>query len=199
VAKRTRWTTLATLMFVVIAVLAGTGQPASAATGPDGFIILHAGNYDFAHKCEVFGTSGGYQAAVCSDIKTSAPDSSGTYAFWGEVEVYCQTTGGVPQQCTHADAAGALYNGRAYELGITTSWWCGTSAGAPACPTGRIYLTTPVFYSSLNSSQCDASPTGPNTMWMLALAAPFVAVTLPNNTPESLPQNWSTGHYYVCP
>jgi hypothetical protein len=198
VRKRTRWTTLVALTFMMIAALTGAALPANAATGPDGFIILHAGNYDFAHKCEVFGTSGGYQAVVCSDIKTSAPDSSGMYAFWGEIEVYCQTTGGVAQQCAKADGEGGTYSVPIGQRGLTQSIACGTKYD-PTCPDGRIYLSTTVFYSNLNSSQCDASGTGPNAVWTIALAAPSTYVVLPNNTPFPLPQNWSTGHYYICP
>jgi hypothetical protein len=189
---------MAVAVFMTFIAIFGISRSASAATGVDGFPILHASTSDEAHKCQIIGGAydqniGQYvDAIVCADIKTYVYDNDAWAAGW--VEAYCQVEGTTTTvQCANISALGKIYSAPR-ELGATWSY-CGHQYGA--CPTGRKtfgFGDTEVNYPG---SACGTNPDDISQVWSLVWAG--TTIELPGSDDNmTLPTSFETGHYYVC-
>jgi hypothetical protein len=190
-------------VFMAAVAIAGTTVNASAATGPDGFPIIHASAGGAAHTCTILGTDDDYhEAIVCVDINTM---TSGGEAFaQSEVEAYCQTIGGTVVQCANITAEGQY--SASGGLGAMQPYYkfCGHQYGS--CPTGREYLTGAwVAASAEGDGNCGHVLDSLAQVWSIAVGGETTielpgsddTYTLSNTSPND-GTNESTGHYYVC-
>jgi hypothetical protein len=184
------------VLIAATAILIGSALPASANVGTDGFTVLGAYENSFAHHCQVMGVAHkGYEGVVCVDIVTGT--NSNNYWAKGQIEVYCQTTAGVPATCERVSGSGTFSDGAG------NIWYgnggCGT--GSPtACTTARVII--PIFtigYNYANAgNECWDNPGSGWDIWTVAWGA--TGVTLPVSGDEVLlTNNFETGHYYACP
>ena len=189
---------------VVMAAVAlfGSVTPASAATGPYGFTILHADAGNGAHHCGVLatgidtGTGTVVEAIVCVDIDTSG--SGSVYRATGAIEAFCSIPNGATVRCgsisVHAFFANASSGAADF------NWSCSGSS----CSTGRNII----YGSSVNyngTSNCTSNPA--NDVWTTALGN--TSIELPNTSDLVVGTVWpaiyndgtgySSGHYWVCP
>jgi hypothetical protein len=190
-------------VFMAAVAIAGTTVNANAATGADGFPIIHASSGGAAHTCHILGTDDDYhEAIVCVDINTMTYD--GDAFAQSEVEAYCQTTAGTVVQCANIIAQGQY--SASGGLGALQPYGknCGHQYGA--CPTGRLYLSGAwVAASAEGDSSCGKVVNSVAQVWSIALGA-STTIELPgsgdtytlSNTSPNDGTNESTGHYYVC-
>jgi hypothetical protein len=192
-------------VFMAAVAIAGTTVNASAATGPDGFPIIHASAGGAAHTCTILGTDDDYhEAIVCVDINTMTYDGE-AYAQ-GQVEAYCQDKSGTIVQCANITVEGeyAASGG----LGALQPYYkfCGHQYGA--CPPAgdREYDTGPwVAASAEGDSTCGHILDSVAQVWSIAVGGETTielpgsddTYTLSNTSPND-GTNESTGHYYVC-
>lgn len=76
---------------------------------------------------------------------------------------------------------------------------CGYS-GYAACPSGtgnRFYAYSSAAIWPSYDSSCGTNTNTIYDNWVVDYAGQ-VTITLPNDVPENLPSNLSTGHYYTC-
>lgn len=191
----------AAALFAASLAVVGISGTADAATGVDGFQILHGSSNQTAHKCKEIGAAvdpkikAQVHGIVCANLYTY--DNHGQTYVNSSVEAYCQVNyaGGRTKtvQCAnivskveYADGVGTRY---------IYSKTCGHEHGA--CPTGR-YLVGETFQqvNSLGGS-CGTNPRSKSQVWGLALAG--TQIELPGSDAfVTLSSNLSTGHYYVC-
>ncbi len=181
---------------LAVAALLGSVMPASAATGPDGFTILYADSGNIVHHCEVLGTDGtDQQAVVCVDIVTG--ETSDGYYAEGEVEAYCQTTGGVTIQCHGIYLDGLFANAGSSGYAATTEG-CSDISG-PACPTGRLVLS---IWSYDYTSGQDCTTTSTHDVWDEVVGDTDITTYNGSYEVELTGANdgssYTSGHYWVC-
>jgi hypothetical protein len=201
ITTRTTARTVAAVFMAAIA-LAGVTTKASAATGTDGFTILHASDHDAVHTCLILGTDDDYhEAIVCVDINTMTYDGE-AYAQ-AEVEAYCQTKAGADVQCANITAEGEYANATLSQP-IQFNASCGHQHGS--CPTGREYLKSSYDATSAEGdSSCGKVADSNAQVWAVALGIQTTielpgsddSYTLAGTSPND-GDNESTGHYYVC-
>jgi hypothetical protein len=178
--------------------------PASAATGPDGFTILHADAGNIAHQCRMLGT--GYDARgdftdadVCVDIDTSGGESG--YRATGAVEAYCETyedgtTFDAP--CPKITIDGVFANGSTGAAKAT--WSCDDNCSSDA---RNILYTESINYTSAN---CEGNPVndvwseaaGGTSITLFTSVGSFVTYTVAADGANDGTAD-STGHYWICP
>jgi hypothetical protein len=179
---------------------------ANAATGTDGFTIIHASDYangtTVVHECHILGTDDDYhEAIVCVDINTMTYDG---YAYaQGEVEAYCQDDNGDDVQCANITVEGEYSNGAD---GVVTSYYdyCGHQYGS--CPTGRLYDDSSYDVTSAEGdSSCGTETDSDAQVWSIAVGT-YTTIELPGSddtytlaaTSPNDGNNQSSGHYYIC-
>jgi hypothetical protein len=186
---------LAVAATATVAALGGSALPASATTGPDGFTILYADSGNVVHDCEVLGTDpSGYQAVVCLDINTGA-NSSGYWAS-GSVETMCDHGSAAsivacPYIVSDADFANA-----AQTYPTTASQSCSGN-----CPNGRWIIPIATFdYTGGH----DCTESAGHDVWNVAFSDLTIGTPggsyfdlYPGGSNDG--ENYSTGHYWVCP
>ena len=193
---------MAIAVFMTFIAILGVSKSASAATGVDGFPILHAATSDEAHKCHIIGGAydqgiGQYvDAIVCADLSPyllGGSNGDDVYAA-AYVEAYCQVEGTTTTvQCANIVATGEL--SAANGLRETYTAHCGHQYGA--CPTGRKIFGFGDREVNWLGGACGTNPDDISQMWALVLAG--TTIELPGSDfTETLPSNWETGHYYVC-
>jgi hypothetical protein len=191
--KLTKRKTLLAIVLAFAAIVAGPALTARAGTGVDGFTILDAYAGNPVHKCEVFGTSGSYQAVVCVDIATGpVGNTSSTYDAKGTMELYCQTTAGVTVKCASMIAEGVFADGGG-DLKDNGEYICSGN-----CPSGREYLYEGEYSWGTASLGDECYTSLIDSVWMVAYGGTSW-VELPNGSYEYLGSNYSTGHYLICP
>jgi hypothetical protein len=198
-------TAVKTGMAVALAVVAcaAFATRADAATGTDGFTIIHASDGAAVHGCHILGTDDDYhEAIVCVDINTMTYDG---YAYaQGEVEAYCQDDNGTVVQCANITVEGEASD--ATGTSSTYYKYCGHEHGA--CPTGRLYdyLSSDwIVTSAEGDSTCGQNPDSDANFWSIAVGG-YTTIELPGSddtytladTAPNDGENQSTGHYYVC-
>jgi hypothetical protein len=192
-------------VFMAAVAVAGTTVNASAATGADGFPILHASSGGAAHTCHILGTDDDYhEAVVCVDINTMTYD--GEAFAQGQVEALCETTAGAVVQCANITVEGE-YSASGY-VGTLQPYYkfCGHQHG-PCPPAGdREYDTGPwVTASAEGDGTCGQNPGSQAQLWSIAVGS-GTTIELPGSgdtytlslTSPNDGLNESTGHYYVC-
>jgi hypothetical protein len=189
-------------VFMAAAAIAATTTGANAATGADGFPIIHASTGGVAHTCHILGTDDDYhEAIVCVDINTMTYD--GEAFAQSEVEAYCQTTGGTVVQCANILAEGEISTGGTFGS-LSYNKDCGHQYGA--CPTGRMTFEGGwVAVSPEGDSSCGQVLDSNAQVWSLAIGG-ATEIELPgsddsyllSNTSPNDGANESTGHYFVC-
>jgi hypothetical protein len=209
-ARGRRLYKVAAILIAAAGITTAAIQPASAATGPDGFTILNALSDAQAHKCNVIGGDGSYQAVVCSDILTY--EGATDYYAYGRAEAYCQTASSahtvVP--CENIFEATQLSTGDGTNTG-TYTLGCGT--GGPACPDGRLYKSTRNWDYSIHNAgggTCSSNPGSSYDVWDVVWGGGVDGASI--QTPDGAwyylssfygngndGGNESTGHYYICP
>jgi hypothetical protein len=194
---------MAIAVFMTFIAIFGVSKSASAATGVDGFPILHASTGDGAHKCHIIGGAydqgiGKYvDAIVCADLSPyllGGPNGDDVYGE-ADVEAYCQVEGTTTTvQCANIVATGEL--SAANGLRETYTWHCGHQYGA--CPTGRkVFGVGGDRMVNWIDHACGTNPDDISQMWGLVLAG--TTIELPGSDDNmTLPSNFETGHYYVC-
>jgi len=182
----------------VLLPFAGPITSASAASLP----VLHASEYQMAHKCTVIGSADGYQGVVCADIVTGLVNPPAPTGYWaiGQVELICQTTAGVTVQCANAKTELNLY-GEGWNAG-TQTWECGHAHGP--CSTGRNYWTTDengdVYGPGWTDSNCTSSTNNVTQVWAVVFGGGATTIELPvSGKTVSQTTNLSPGHYFICP
>ena len=180
------------------AVLAFGATSASAATGVDGFTIIHASQGTQVHHCEKVGAdSQGNQAIICVDINTNTWHNADSEEYWGEAqsqtEAYCQKNGVI-------EACKALVVEGEYATPLESQTYnsaCGTDVGLDACGSGRLYGYSKWYLTSPASNyNCGSAPQSDSDVWSLAVKG--IRWDLPSGTRVNLGSNYSSGHYYVC-
>lgn len=192
-------------VIMAAAALFASVMPASAATGPDGFTILHADAGNIAHHCEVLGTGwdmydNEVSAIVCVDIDTGGGESG--YHATGAIEAYCE---GHNSNGTTFDSAcpiitidGFLANGSSGAA--NASWSCNDNCSNG----GRNYLYT----ETINYTDGSCTTHSVNDVWSTATAG--TKIWLFSQTGSWLTYSvgadgandgtgYTTGHYWICP
>ena len=199
ITKTTMKTALAVFMSTVA--FAGIATSANAATGADGFTIIHASAGDAVHHCIKAGSdSYGDEAIICVDINTKTWYDPQDGEYWGEaqsqLEAYCQNDG-VIGQCEGITMAGEYANALdSYTYGSS----CGT-VNEGACPVGRKYAYSNWYLTSPNYN-CGSTADTVANVWSLARAIktqwvlPTSGITITLDYGSN--GNYSSGHYYVC-
>lgn len=191
----------AVIATAVVAAATLGSAPAGAATGVDGFPILHAASGQMAHRCEVLGSAvnpnNGDEilGVVCADIQTYQYEGD-VYAN-ASVEALCEVNYGdsrvVTTQCANIVAKADMSNGAGGRYYSTKA--CGHQNGA--CPSGRFIHDSPVEKVNTEGGACGTSPTSISQVWGIALAG--TQIELPGSAlTVGVTSNWSTGHFYVC-
>jgi hypothetical protein len=192
---------------MAIAACSAFTTSANAATGTDGFTIIHASDYandtTVVHECDILGTDDDYhEAIICVDINTMTYDG---YAYaQGEVEAYCQDDNGDDVQCANITVKGEFADGS----GTTSTYYanCGHQYGS--CPTGRLYDYYSGDYlvtSAEGDSSCGTEVDSDANFWSVAIGT-YTTIELPGSddtytlaaTSPNDGNNESTGHYYIC-
>lgn len=204
-ARGRRLSRLAAIVSAAAAIMMGVVSPASADTGAGGFPILYASSHQMAHKCNVVGDDGTYQAVLCSDLVTA--ENSTQYDVHGQAEAICQTssTPHVIVACESISIVTSLANGHGYVSGGYGPL-CG---GDAPCPDGRYVVSTPNWvYNIANSAPaCWSNASSAYLMWDVAWGSEYYTyIQVPDGTKYDLAYanlndspNESTGHYYICP
>jgi hypothetical protein len=179
------------------AILFASALPASANTGTDGFTVLGAYESQIVHKCEVIGVAHkGYEGVVCVDILTGY--NSSNYWAKGQIEVYCQTTAGVEVACNgiyeygeFSDGAGDGYYNNDYDCGV---------GGTAACTDTRDKIVEgTIGYNFANAgNNCADHPNSAWDVWTVAYVSTGVVLPVSGDT-VWVPNDFETGHYYICP
>lgn len=184
------------------ATLVGLGIAGSATTADASTPILYASANQMAHKCTVIGIDQyGNQGVVCADLLayqyTSGPEAI------AQVEIFCQTSSGVVEQCAEAHAYGTLSNAQT-GTGSRAEFDCGHAYGR--CSGGRNYRIMGSqwleFYANDN---CQTSPA--YNYWAVIYGqGALTSIELPRsdkwvyldsaNANDS--GNQSSGHYQIC-
>lgn len=198
---------LATVLAGIALTFTAGMATASADTGTGGLPILHASEYQVAHKCSVIGSDNlGNQAVVCADLETEAtwdiPGPTYPYYVWAQAEAYCQTTAGVAEQCANI-GMDAGYANQADGLTAAQLNGCGHAAGD--CPKTRLYAVTD-YWEFDSSWGCSTDPGSEFDVWGLVVGSGFTQIELPGSdktitlgtSNANDGPNESTGHYYIC-
>ena len=187
---------------MALAALFWTVTPASAATGPYGFTILHADAGNGAHTCHILGygfdkNGNSAEAIICVDIDTGG--GSYGYQATGAIETYCQLSNGADTQCPFILVEGFFSNassGPAY-----SSWSCVTSSCSSS---GRNYLY--VHTTDYSSASCTTNSA--NNVWSTAEGNTEIQLYNSGGGLETFyvsdhaandGNDYSTGHYWICP
>ena len=194
---------LITAVVMAVAALFGSVLPASAATGPYGFTILHADAGNFAHHCEELGQ--GYDqyhnltdAIVCVDIDTSGGDTG--YRATGAVEAYCEIGGNAADltPCPMVAIDGSFANASSGAAHAT--FYCEDNCSGSV---RNILYTETIPYTNANCTSAAV-----NQVWSQALGDTEIA--LYSGMGDWLPRSvgsdgsndgstYSSGHYWICP
>jgi hypothetical protein len=193
--RKLRGMSLLAVPVMAVAALLGSVMPASAATGPDGFTILHADSGNIVHHCEVIGTDGAsQQAVVCVDILTG--ETSDGYYAEGQVEAYCQTTGGVTIACQGIYLDGLFAS--AGSSGVPSATQGCSNISGPACGTGRLII--PIWSYDYTNSNC--TTTSKNDVWAEVVGDTDITTYNGNYLVQLTGANdgssYSSGHYWIC-
>jgi hypothetical protein len=180
---------------LAIAAVLGSVLPANAANAP----ILYADSGDTVHHCTTVGPPDmgvPYVAVVCVDINTGA-NSSGYWAT-GEVEAYCEEgTASYILPCSSIEITGEFANA---DNDIQKYTW-GCSDGG--CPNSRKIIDIATF-NYTGGTDCDTS-SGHN-VWTVVEGS-VTTIVMPGGATATLGpgggandgDNYSSGHYWVCP
>jgi hypothetical protein len=203
-ARGRRLYQVAAIIAAAAGIMMGLVSPASADTGSGGFTILYASSHQGAHKCNVIGDDGTYQAVVCSDLVTA--ENSTQYDVHGQAEAICQrskTHVVVPCESVNIDTSLATGNG---SVSAAYGPQCG---GDVPCPDGRYYVSTPNWvYNIANSAPACWSNAGSAYLqwdvvwgqgWATFIQTPDGSKYYLADAPLNDGANESTGHYYICP
>ena len=186
---------------MALAALFWAVTPASAATGPDGFTILHADAGNIAHTCHVLGTGldkkgNTAEAVICVDIITGGGESG--YQATGEIETYCQLSNGSYTQCPFISVQSFFSNGSSGP--VFGDWACTSSCSS----NGRNYL----YIHTIDYTSASCTTNSANDVWTTAqeyteiqlynsgggLNTFTVGAHAANDGPD-----YTTGHYWICP
>jgi hypothetical protein len=196
---------LAAILFATAGIMAGAlSSPASAATGADGFTILYASSGDQAHKCNVIGDDGQYQAVICSDLVTA--ENSTQYDVYGRAEGYCQTAS-TPHTVVQCDRV-SLETELATGTGVHTQDYEAQCDGN--CPSGRFYVSTPTWVYNIAPAEggaCSSNAGSAYLQWDVVDSSNDLSyIETPDGYLYYLDSynandgaNESTGHYFICP
>lgn len=205
-ARGRRLYRLAAILFVAGGIMtAALSSPASASTGAGGLPILYASTGDQAHKCNVIGDDGLYQAVICSDLVTA--EDSTNYDVHGRAEAICQTssTPHVVVACKDVDLNTSLATGNG---SVTRDYGLLCGGDAP-CPDGRFYVSTPNWvYSIAGAGGCSSNTGSAYDQWDVVWGSSsyLTYIVTPDGSKYYLDYtnandgyNESTGHYFICP
>jgi hypothetical protein len=203
-ARGRRLYRVAAIIAAAAGIMMGVVSPASADTGSDGFTILYASSQQGAHKCNVIGDDGTYQAVVCSDLVTA--ENSTQYDVHGQAEAICQrstTHAVVPCKSINLVTSLATGNGSVSAAAGSGCW------GRDPCPDGRFYVSTGNWvYNIANSAPACWSNAGSAYLqwdvvwgqgWDTYIQTPDGSTYYLANAQLNDGSNESTGHYYICP
>ena len=190
---------------MAVAALFASVTPASAATGPDGFIILHADAGNTAHHCEELGSGldqyGNLAAAyVCVDIDTSATDTG--YRATGAIEAWCYSyangSTGFYTPCPEIYVHGFFAN--ASSGAANFSWSCDGNC----LSTGRNII----YSTSINYTNANCTSNAVNDVWTALTGNTTISLFNSNSSFATYSiaaygandgTGYSSGHYWVCP
>jgi hypothetical protein len=187
---------------MAVAALCSSALPASAATGPYGFTILHADAGNIAHHCEKLGQ--GYDqhhnltdAIVCVDIDTSGGETG--YQATGAVEAYCEINGNAADltPCPGVTIEGSFAN---------------ASSGAAVATFGCEYncgsVRNILYVETIHYTNASCTSSAVNQVWTQAEG--LTEIDLYSGSGDWLPftiasngsndgSTYSSGHYWICP
>lgn len=204
-ARGRRLYRLAAIVSAAAAIMLGMVSPASADTGADGITILYASSHQMAHKCNVIGDDGTYQAVLCSDLVTA--ENSTQYDVHGQAEAICQTssTPHVIVACESVSIVTSLATGN----GSVSAGYGPLCGGDVPCPDGRYYVSTPNWvYNIANAAPaCWSNAGSAYDQWDVVWGSKYYTyIQIPGGTTYYLAYanlndgaNESTGHYFICP
>jgi hypothetical protein len=189
---------------MAVAALFASVTPASAATGPYGFTILHADAGNIAHHCEFLGSGldeyhNGTAAYVCVDIDTSGTDTG--YRATGAIEAWCYAEydgTGFYTPCPSIYVHGFFAN--ASSGAANFSWSCDGNC----LSTGRnIIYSTSINYTNANCTSNAVNDvwtalTGNTTISLFTSSGSFVTYSIAAYGAND-GTGYSSGHYWVCP
>lgn len=203
-ARGRRLYRLAAIVSAAAGIMLGVVLPASASTGAGGLTILYASSQQQAHKCNVIGDDGTYQAVICSDLVTA--EDSTNYDVHGRAEAICQTSSAphVIVACKNVNLNTSLATGN----GSVTRDYGLLCGGDSPCPDGRFYVSTANWvYSIAGAGGCSSNTGSAYDQWDVAWGPEYdTYIQTPDGSKYYLDytnandgDNESTGHYFICP
>lgn len=198
--RKLRGMGLLAALLLAVAALLGTAGPASAATGPYGFTILHADSHQRVDDCEVLGPAQrGYVERVCVFIATGTTPRN-YYATAG-ISAACQTIAGDDVPCQGAYLHGILASGLGVS-GYQTAWnTCGSMGGGPCSSLygENLISGTYTFTGGHNCTNSIGHDVWAEAFGDTELISPLGSqrYVWPSGANDGL--NYSTGHYWICP
>jgi hypothetical protein len=197
---------LAAILLATAGIMTVLTSPARADTGAGGLPILYASSGQQAHKCNVIGDDGSYQAVVCSDLVTA--EDSTNYDVHGRAEAYCQTSSThVVVNCLRIAVETELATGngaRTANYGVE----CDPDLTHTPCPSGRLYVSTPNWVYNIAAAEggaCSSNAGSAYVQWDVVLGDGLTFIETPDQYYWSLGSsnandgyNESTGHYFIC-